>query len=252
MLEQYTNLEIFHFFLVFCRVGTAMMLLPGFGEVYVSPQIKLSAALAVSFVMTFVLGPTLPPLPADSLALFLLVVSEIIIGGFIGSIARMIQGSLHVAGMIFAFQSSLASALLFDANQGSQGSVLGNFMTILGLTLVFATDLHHLFFAGISDSYILFKAGEFPPVTDLLTMAVKVVSAGFSVAVKISAPLIVIGTCLYLAAGLMSRLMPSMQVFFIIVPLQLYVSFAVILVALSGGMLAYLHFFEDTMRVFIN
>ncbi len=250
MLEELATITIFHMLLVFCRLGSAMIAMPGFGEVYVSPQARLMLALAVSVAMAPLLEPHLPDLPTNTLSLFLLLFAEILIGLFIGALTRMIQAVLHIAGMIIAFQSSLAAAILFDANQGSQGSVIGNFMTLAGVTLIFTTDLHHVILGGIFDSYKLFTPGMLPPTGDLAKLATTVVSDGFLVAVKISSPLIVVGLCMYLAAGLMGRLMPNMQVFFVIIPLQIYVGFALLMITLAAGMMVYLNFFEDTISVF--
>lgn len=251
MLSDWTVITLFHFFLVFTRMGAALMVLPGFGEVYISSRARLMLALTVSAVMAPVLKPLLPPMPADILGLGMALLAEAIVGLFIGAVGRMLQSILHVAGMIIAFQSSLASALLFDANQGSQGSVMGNFMTLIGVTLLFATGMHHMMLTGIAESYMVFEPGAFPPTGDMADMAAQVVSDGFVVAVKISAPLIVMGLLLYLGAGILGRLMPNMQVFFVLVPVQLYESFVIFLLTLSAGMLWYIDHFEEVMRTFL-
>jgi len=249
MLEELLTLTIFHFFLIFVRIGAAMILMPGFGEIYVSTQIRLLFALSISLVMMPSLENTLPPIPGNVVSLFLVVLSEAAVGVFIGGIARMLQGALHMAGMIIAFQSSLASALLFDANQSSQGSVFGNFMTLVGLTMIFTSDLHHLILAGIFESYGLFIPGQFPPIDDFASFASKTLSAGFLVAFKISAPMMVIGLLLYLGAGMMARLMPNMQVFFVMVPVQIYISFALLTMTLAGGMMWYLKYLEGHFHI---
>ena len=251
MFEQITTLAIFHFFVIFSRIGTALMVFPGFGEIYVSARARLVTALMISFVMVPVLEPTLPALPGGVLPMFLVILPEIMVGLFIGGITRMLQAILHIAGMIVAFQSSLASALLFDANQGSQGSGIGNFMTLIGLTLLFVTDLHHLMLIAVADSYVLFPSGGFPPVSDMAEMASRTLSGGFLVAVKMSAPLIVTGLLLYLGAGILGRLMPNMQVFFVLIPLQAYVSFIILGLMLSAGMMWYIEHFEEVIQTFL-
>lgn len=228
------------------------MVFPGYGDVYVSPSARLALALAISFALTPLLDATMPPPPAEVFNGFVMIAGEIITGIFIGSIARILQGTLHVAGMIMAFQSSLASALLFDANQGSQGSVVGNMMTLIGITLIFVTDLHHLMIEGVYESYFLFAAGKLPPFNNFAELISNVVSGGFLVAVKISAPLLITGLLLYLGAGIMSRLMPSMQVFFVMIPIQLYVSFAVLAAIISGVMMIYLDYFREIMSGFLS
>lgn len=247
MFEEITTLAIFHFFLVFSRFGSAFMLMPGFGEIYVPAKARLAAALSISFVMAPAISPLLPPLPANSIAFFMLVFYEILIGVFIGGITRLLQAILHVGGMIIAFQSSLAAALLFDANQGSQGSVVGNFMTLVGLTLLFASDLHHVMLWGVSDSYHLFQTGNHPPIAGFAELAMGAISGGFLVAFKIASPLIVVGLMLYLSAGLMGRLMPNMQVFFVLMPLQIYIGFTMVGLTLVSAMTLYLSYFEQVM-----
>lgn len=251
MLTEWTILSLFHFFLIFCRVGAAMMLMPGYGEVYVNPRARLITALAISLLLTPVLTPLLPGVPKDVLTMFLLMAGEVVVGLFIGGILRMLQAILHVAGMIIAFQSSLASALLFDANQGSQGSVIGNFMTLIGLTLVFVTGLHHLMISGIAESYLLFEPAHLPPFGEMASMASTTLSEGFLVAVKIASPLIVVGTLLYLGAGILGRLMPTMQVFFVLIPIQIYESLVVMLLVLSAGMMWYLQHYEEVLSTFL-
>ena len=230
-----------------------MMFMPGFGEIYVSTRARLLTALTISLVLMPVLTPVLPEeTPAGVLSFFMAVSAEILIGGFIGGLARMIQSTLHISGMMIAFQSGLAAALLFDANQGSQGSVIGNFMTLVGVTMLFVTDLHHLVLIAMAESYFLFDAGVFPPLGDFAHLMSQTLSGVFLLAVKIASPLIVVGLCMYLASGMMARLMPNMQVFFIIMPVQIYVSFYLLAITLSAGMIWYLKYFEEVMSLFAS
>ncbi len=252
MLIQFASDTMYHFLLIFVRLGTALMFLPGIGEIYVTPRFRLVAALILSAATLPIIAPLLPANPGSALALGIVLVAEATTGIFIGMIGRMLQSTLHIAGMIVAFQSSLASALLFDATQGSQGSVIGNFITLVGITLLFTTDLHHVMLAGIIESYGLFAPGKFLQAGDMAEFSARTLSDGFLVAFKMASPLVVVGLCLYLIAGIASRLMPAMQVFFVIVPAQILVSFFILLLTLSSAMMWYLDFFENTMRTFLG
>ena len=251
MLEDVAILSMYHFFLIFCRIGSAMMVSPGFGEIYVNGKVRISMALVICLMLTPLLSPSFPPVPVGILQLFIAIVPEIMIGLFFGLIIRMVQSILHIAGMVIAFQSSLASALLFDANQGSQGSVIGNFMTLVGVTLLFATNLHHLILAGIIDSYNLFTVSKYPITSDLAEMISRTLSSGFLVAVKISSPLLVIGLCVYIGSGILGRLMPQMQVFMVMIPAQIYVAFTFVLITFSAGMMWYLDYFKEVIGMFV-
>ncbi len=250
MLGEVTTEALFHFFIIFSRMGAALLAFPGFGEVYVSARSRLVTALTISFVLTPVLSPLLPAPPGEFTLMVVILLSEALVGLFIGASIRMLQAILHISGMIIAFQSSLASAILFDATQGSQGSVIGNFMTIIGVTLLFTSDLHHLMLAGVVDSYLLFDAGTLPPLDDLAYVATKLLSDGFIVATKIASPLIVTGLLIYLAGGILGRLMPNMQVFFVLIPVQIYVSFFIFLLLLSAGMMYYLDHVKEVLMMY--
>ena len=248
-LEAYSTLSIFHFFLIFSRLGAALMILPGYGEFYVSPRVRLTIALTISAAIFPLLSPNLPPVPETAGLAGLWLIKEALIGLLIGGMGRMVQSTLHTAGMFIAFQSSLGSAMLFDANQGSQGSVFGTFLTVMGVTLYFTTGLHHVMIEGIIASYVGFATGTLPETADMAQFTVETLSLCFSVAFKIASPLVVLGLLVYLSAGIMARLMPNMQVFFVILPAQVYLSFVFLLLGLSAGLLWYIDHFKERSNV---
>jgi flagellar biosynthetic protein FliR len=251
MLDQFLSGGLFGYLLVFARIGGALSVLPGFGEAYVAPRVRLVIALLISLVVTPLVQRTLPELPASVWALFLLIAAEVVIGLFFGGIARLLIAGLQTAGMIVAFQTNLASALINDPASAQQGSIIGNFFVAMGVLLIFMTDLHHVLLRGLVDSYSLFTPGAFPEAGDMAEMVTRVVAESFNTAMQIAAPYTVVGLVFYLGLGLLARLMPQVQVFFIAVPLQIVLSFAVMMLTISAGMLWFLDRFADTMGGFL-
>lgn len=245
MLEHFLVTQIFTFLLIFCRVGSGIMALPGFGETYVPVNVRLCFALMICLILTPVLGPKMPPLPASSLALMLLIVNEILVGIFIGSVCKMLISVAHVAGTIISLQAGVSSAVVFDASQNTQGSITGNFLGMMTIVMLFATGLHYLMLRGIVESYGVFVPGQFPPLGDFVATITHLASQSFNMAVQISAPLVIAGTLLFLGAGILSRLMPTIQIFFIIVAPQLMLGFFVLITAFSALMLFYMDFYRD-------
>ena len=186
MLGQVLPAEIFAFILVFSRIGSAVMLLPGIGENYVFSRIRLALALALTLVMYPLVRNELPLMPPSPLGLFILIIGEVIIGLFIGAASRILISSLHIAGYVIAFQSSLAFAQTVDPNQGTQGAVMSALLTITGVVLIFVSGLHILLLMGIRDSYIVFPAGQAPPIADFAQLVVHLVSSSFNIGLKMS------------------------------------------------------------------
>lgn len=221
LLDHFLLAQISAFFLIFCRVGSAMMAMPGFSEMYIPARIKLLFALAFSLVLTPLLQSRMPLLPASTFQLFILMAGEILIGLFLGLLVRTILTAVHAAGNIIATQSSLAIAAAFDPTSANQSAIMGNLLGIMALTAFFALNLHHLMIVAVVDSYQLFVPGVFPNTGDMATLDARLFSDSFRLGVILSGPHIAYSVLFYLAGGLMSRLMPNFQVFFVMIPLQI-------------------------------
>lgn len=245
MLAQILQTEVYFYILVFVRIGAAVMLLPVFGEVYVAPRARLAIALLIALTVLPMVRETLPPPTASPAALGVLVVGEAIVGLYLGAIIRMLISALHTAGTVIAFQTGMGAAMMFDPNQGAQSALPGNFLTVLALTLILVTDLHHDMLATVIDSYRVFPPGEAMPAEGIARMGAQVLSDTFRVAVQLAAPLLVTGLVFYITLGLLGRLMPTMQVFFIAIPAQVIIGLLVLALCLSAVMMWYLAFFES-------
>jgi flagellar biosynthesis protein FliR len=251
MFSQFLITEVFAFILIFCRLGSAIMLLPGFGEAYVSPRVRLLLAVMFSVLLVPVIR-TIPPVPATVFGLLSIVIAEIMVGLFLGAMARLLISAVHMGGMIIAFQSSLASVLVQDVTQiQGQATALGNFLSISALILLFSLDLHHLMLKGVADSYALFVPGQFPMIEDLANHAVQMLNGAFLMAMQLAAPHIVIGIIFYLGAGILARLLPNIHIFFIVIAPQLLLSFFILMVCFSTIMLWYTEYFKNALERFI-
>jgi flagellar biosynthetic protein FliR len=224
------------FLLVFARAGTMVMLLPGLGEQNISSRMRLTIALILAAVLV-PLHRTAYHIDPNALGpLVVMLVEEIIVGAVLGLTARLTISALEVAGSVIAQQLGLGFVTAVDPTQGEQGVIVGNFLTMLGITLFFATDMHHLVIAALSDSYTLFEPGQVPATGDVAALVTKTVSGAFRIGIQLSAPFLVFGLLFNLGLGVLSRLMPQMQVFFVALPLSILLGFLFLLLALGAMM----------------
>lgn len=245
MLAELLSQDIFVVFVVFARTGSALMLMPGFGETYVSPRIRLMLALAISMLVTPVVAGNMPPMPTAPFALFLLLAGEILIGLFLGVIGRILLVALNTAGTVIAFQSGMANAFVQDPTVAQQASLPAMFLTITGLLLIFVTNLHHMMLRAMVDSYSMFTPGVMPPIEDLSHVISRLVSDSFILGIQLAGPFIAVGLVFYLGVGLLNRLMPQVHMFFIALPMQIIIALTVFSLAISAMMLWFLNRFED-------
>jgi flagellar biosynthetic protein FliR len=236
------------FMLVFARIGTMVMLLPGLGEMSMPVRIRLTVALVLSAVFLPLhrnaynidlreLGPVL-----------LLLGHEIIIGAILGLVARLSISALQVAGAVVAQQMGLGFVTAIDPSQGQQNVIVANFLAMLGLTLIFATDLHYLVIAALNDSYRIFAPGTAIMVGDAARLMTDVVGGAFKVGIQLSAPFLIFGLLFNLGLGVLSRLMPQMQVFFVGLPLSILLGFLILLIVVSAMMGTFLEFLGGILR----
>lgn len=224
------------FLLMFARLGTMVMLMPGLGERSLPVRTRLVVALALTLIMF--------PLHRDAYRIDLssfgpivgLLVSELAIGFVFGFAARLALAALQVAGAIIAQQLGLGFVVAVDPTQGQQGAVVGSFLALLGVALVFASDLHHVAIGALDNSYRVFAPGVMPVSDDAVTLIARTFEAAFRIGVQLSAPFLLFGLVFNVGLGLLARLMPQLQVFFLAMPLTILGGLAILLVLIGAMM----------------
>ena len=228
------------FLLIFARVGSMVMLLPGLGEASLPMRVRLTIAL----VLTGVLFPLQRQNFSIDLTSFgpvlLLLGRELLIGIVLGLTARLTISALQIAGTIAAHQLGLGFAMAVDPTQDQQNVMMGNFLAVLGITMIFATDLHHLIIMGLNDSYTLFQPGEMLPVGDTAALVTNTIATAFRIGVQLAAPFLVFGLLFNFGLGVLSRLMPQMQVFFVGLPLSIMLGFVILFLVVGAMMTTFI------------
>ena len=252
VLEGFLVSGVLAFVLTFVRMGTAIMIMPGLGDSFTPARVRLHVALGITLVLFPIVQPYMPnPIPGTFM-LFTLIVMEFIVGLFFGTIARIFMTALDTAGQVLSISSGLGNAQVFNPALAMQGSLMGAFLSVTGVVFLFASNLHHLLIAGLIESYEFFPLGEIPDTGSMAELIARSVSAAFAIGIKVGAPFIVLALLIYLGMGVLSRLMPQVQVFLIALPLQIYLSLLVITLVLSTGLFYWAGEFENAMVFFLS
>lgn len=251
-IQEFLVSGVFAFMLIFTRLGTAFMIMPGIGDSFVPRNIRLMMSLAMAFVLTPVVQGFMPsPIPAFPVLLSLIFM-EFVIGLFIGTIARILMTALDVAGMIISLTSGLANAQVFNPSLASQGSIAGAFLSMTGAALLFVTNLHHMLIYGLMESYHMFPVGSVPDSGSMAELMIRAFSASFMIGFQIAVPFVIVAMMLYIGMGVLSRVMPQVQVFILALPVQIMLSMLTLSLILSTAMLFWMDKFEAGMMYFLT
>ena len=247
MLSEALTAELFRTFLVFARLGAALMIVPGFGERYILTRQRLLLALLFSALVAPLVASGVPTPPGEPGRIAALVGGEILIGLFLGAVTRFAMAVMHVAGTVVAYQSGLSAAALFDPNEGTMGTLPGNFFATTALVLMFAGDLHHLLLQALAASYTRLPITGGLATEDALSLLVRLADGSFRTGVELAAPLVITALLANLVLGLVSRLLPALQLLTVMLPLQLLLALVLLLFMVATATAGFGRFLETSL-----
>lgn len=233
-MESYASVQqVYAGAMVFTRLAALVMTMPAIGDQAVPVRIRLSFALVLTLTLTPVVMPVLPTPPVELAGMALQVMREVFIGLMIGAVMRLFMSSLAVAGEIISIQSTLSFAQTSAPGLVETSTSLGTFISLVGLILIFTTNLHHLFLGAMVNSYAIFPFGTSASVSDSGQLAIRTLAEAFRLGVQLSAPVLVLALVFNVAVGLAARITPQLQVFFVASPLMILLSLAILSMSLG-------------------
>lgn len=229
-------------FLVFCRIGGCLMMMPGVSSVRVPMQVRLFIGLAVTLALTPLLEPTLRPSVAGkaSAVVLSLIASEVVVGALIGVMARVFFQALQfmatAAAMYIGFTTSPGAPI----EDNEPVPAFATLITLTATVLLFLTDQHWEILRAVLGSYTALPLSE-PLATDFsLAKLTDAMTSAFVIALQISSPFVVYALIVNLMAGLANRLVPQVPVYFIATPF-----------ILAGGFLILYLTVGESLRLFM-
>ena len=160
----------------------------------------------------------------------------------------MFLGTLSVLGETVSLQTTLSFAQTANPMEAQPTATVGTFLSLLGLAMVFATDLHQMFIAAIVHSYGLFPAGRGVSVNDFGQLAIGTMGATFALGIQLAAPVLVFSLVFNVAAAFIGRTMPQFQIFFVATPLAVLLGLSIF--AMSLGMVGLV--WTEHFRAFVD
>jgi flagellar biosynthetic protein FliR len=236
--------------LLFARLGAVMMIAPGWGEQVAPATMRLGVAILVTAVLAPGLAQNAPAMPRDIVGAIPLIMTEVIIGLILGGGARLMMSALQVAGAAVGIASGLGFAQQVDPVASQPAAIFSGFFSLLGVVLIMAAGLHRVMIEAAADSYTIFPPGAFPPVGDASQFIIDAVSNAFRLGIQIAAPVLIFSLVFNISLGLVSRLIPQVQIFMTAMPLSVTLGLAVTALGLGGGLMVWLDEMNRQMHLF--
>ncbi|MEP9375445.1 flagellar biosynthetic protein FliR [Aquabacter sp. CN5-332] len=212
---------ILHAFLIFCRIGACMMLMPGLSSSRLPVQVRLFFAIGLSLALLPVVEPQIQSggNPSTVPSLLWTIVTELGTGAFIGFLARIfflaLQALLAASSQIIGF-TGLAGTVVDD---GEQAPEIATLLTLVATALVFLSGLHWQLLRGLVDSYSQMPMGQFAGAARFLTAVVDQLGTTFILALRITSPFFIYSLIVNFAVGLTNKMVPQIPVYFISIPI---------------------------------
>lgn len=210
-------------FIVFCRIGACLMLVPGYSSVNVPPQIRLFVALVTTFALTPILISILKPLVDDAspLTLARLIGTELLVGSVIGLGGRVFFLALESMLSVMASAIGLSSIPGTPVGDTDPSPPVVPLIMAVATTLFFLTDQHWQVLRGLMNSYDVWHPGEKLSGEMALNELVSRLMDAFVLTLRITSPFIVYSVVVNFSIGLINKLTPAIPVYFVSVPFVL-------------------------------
>ncbi len=208
--------------LMFLRIVSLFFIAPIFSNQAVPKYLRLLLALAITYIV-FLTAPAKLNFDFQNnlTLLFFMGIKEIITGVIMGFMLNFVFYALSLAGYLLSREIGLMMANMFDSSAQNQDNIMGVLFVFLGLIIFLIIGGHEYIIKSVVYSFQFIPLGKFTFNGSVLQLFIKYSAAIFVLSVKIASPLIVAFFFVHVASGIISRVSPSFQVFFVLLPLKL-------------------------------
>ncbi|MEW5853704.1 MAG: flagellar biosynthetic protein FliR [Myxococcota bacterium] len=225
------------FSLILTRVLTVVTVAPFLGGKQAPPEVKMGIGIAFAILlMPLVIQYQTGPIPIDPINYFLMVVKEAWVGFMLGFIAAELFYAVDMAGRIIDLARGTNQVQLMIPQLGERSSAFGDLFYQLLLVIFMFLDGHHVFIAAMFESFRVVPLDAFPNLSlglwPLTEMFIRYSADIFTIGVTISAPVAIACLITEMSFGLLNRVAPQINAYFMAMPAKVFVGGVMFLVAL--------------------
>jgi len=226
-------LQQFHvFLLILLRVSALLVIAPIFGHRFFLARAKVGLAFMVSLILHPLIVVQGLQIPEGLFPYALAMMREIGMGVAMGFVVLLLFIGIQFAGQLAGLQMGFGIVNVIDPQSNEQVSIIGQFLNILAVLIVLATNGHHLILRGLAASFEAVPLSGVKMKGEIGQKLIELSADIFVLAVQISAPVMISLFLISVALGILARTVPQMNVFIVGFPVQLAVGMAVLFATL--------------------
>lgn len=205
-------------FLVFARLTAFIYLVPFFSIKGTPNMVKIGFGVFLTALL--LPGITKGALPADLLRYSLLVIKEVLVGLVLGYVSMLTFSAVRMAGELIDIQMGFSMATVFDPQNQTRITLMGQFLYLFQILLFLAVDGHHSLLMAISYSYTLIPVMASGLKITFVPAILQLFIQVFSLGIRIATPFIVVFLICDIALGIIARTVPQLNIFILSFPVK--------------------------------
>jgi len=234
-VSLFTDNHVVGFMLLFFRFASLFMATPIFSHQSIPINVKASMA----FLFTIVFYSSMPPLaiPINLASIVVAILSEMLFGLAIGIVLQIAYNIITFAGGLISFMMGFSMASAIDPQSGVSMPIVSQFLSLMGLMILFATNLHHWLLLFIDESLVKVPLGGFLVTQNLFDYIIMATANMFKVGFMIAFPITALSWLADIIFGMLMKTMPQFNLLVIGFPIKITVAFSVLIAIFTAIML---------------
>jgi flagellar biosynthetic protein FliR len=227
LLDELAGNELAGFILVLARVTPLFFLAPLFSSKMIPPRVRGIVAVGISIGLAPVALHG-QHIPGDAVSLVALIVEGLLVGLSFALSLAVLLAAIESAGSLVDVVSGFSYGSLINPMSGERSAVMSQFYTLVGTLIFLIIGGDAWILRGIARTFQLVPLTSAPRISSLTAGVEQLFSTVFASAVEIAAPVLIALLITDVAFGVVSRVVPQLNVFAVGFPTKVAVALLVV------------------------
>ncbi len=230
------TLVLMGFALLLARLLPTFILTPMIGGDTTPTEVKLGLGVVLGLVLFPTIEPSLRNIPTGPITFMGLLMKELFIGFTISFIVSIVFDAAQVAGQLMDNMSGTNQAQIMVPSIQQQVSLYASLKLQLFITLFLTLNGHHIVIEALADSFTVVPLEAYPRFTNgfwpFFDLTIRVFADMMRISMALAAPVLLATFLTDLALGMINRVAPQVQVFFVAMQIKPAVSVLIVFVSI--------------------